>query len=43
MSNSKEDFEHYLSNRFIGSSAWRRTKAKNFPDNPRNAKAAFHK
>jgi hypothetical protein len=37
---SKEDFSYYLSNRFIGSSAWRRIKAKTFPDDPRNARAA---
>jgi hypothetical protein len=40
MTNSKEDFSHYISNRFISSSAWRRIKAKNFPDDPRNTKAA---
>jgi hypothetical protein len=40
ITHSKEDFSYYLSNRFIGSSAWRRIKAKNFPDDPRNARAA---
>jgi hypothetical protein len=40
MTNSKEDFSHYVSNRFISSSAWRQVKHKNFPDDPRNSRAA---
>jgi hypothetical protein len=40
MTSTKEDFQHYCSNRFIESSAWRRIKTKKFPDDPRNARAA---
>jgi hypothetical protein len=40
MTNFKEDFSHYVSNRFISSSAWRQVKHKNFPDDPRNSRAA---
>jgi hypothetical protein len=41
MTNTKEDFAHYCSNRFIYGSAWRQTKQKNFPSDPRNGRAAL--
>jgi hypothetical protein len=38
--NTKEDFAHYCSNRCIYGSSWRQTKQKDFPNDPRNGRAA---
>ncbi|MBR1204489.1 MULTISPECIES: hypothetical protein [unclassified Bradyrhizobium] len=40
MTNTREDFHFYCSNRFIGTSSWRQVKQKNFPQDPRNDRAA---